>query len=177
MSGNCNPKYFVTREASSWKPIISKGFQTSASPMSLFRTTTRVPQKGRCAAFISSCNMRRRSFAAWSKGKLWMWPSISGSDRRPSGNGRACCSPLKKQNQIFIPRGFAHGFLALTDTVQFLYKCSDFCDAASEFGIIWNDPDIGISWGVADPLVSEKDAKLSTLAAMPRESLPLYSQK
>jgi dTDP-4-dehydrorhamnose 3,5-epimerase len=82
-----------------------------------------------------------------------------------------------KQNQIFIPQGFAHGFLALTDTVQFLYKCSDFYDPASESGIIWNDPDVGISWGVADPLVSEKDAKLSTLAAMPHESPPVYSQK
>ena len=83
----------------------------------------------------------------------------------------------EKQNQIFIPQGFAHGFLALTDAVQFLYKCSDFYDPASESGIIWNDPDLGISWGIEDPIVSEKDAKLSTLAAMPRESLPVYAQK
>jgi dTDP-4-dehydrorhamnose 3,5-epimerase len=83
----------------------------------------------------------------------------------------------EKQNQIFIPQGFAHGFLALTNTVQFLYKCSDFYDPGSESGIIWDDPDVGISWGVTDPLVSEKDAKLSTLAAMPRESLPVYFQK
>ena len=83
----------------------------------------------------------------------------------------------EKQNQIFIPQGFAHGFAALTDTVQFLYKCSDFYDPASEHGIIWNDPDLAIDWGVADPLISEKDAKCSTLAAMPREFLPHYSQK
>jgi dTDP-4-dehydrorhamnose 3,5-epimerase len=83
----------------------------------------------------------------------------------------------ERQNQIFIPRGFAHGFVALSDSVQFLYKCSDFYDPAGEYGIVWNDPDLAIPWGVANPLVSEKDAKYSTLAAMPRELLPHYSKK
>ena len=83
----------------------------------------------------------------------------------------------ERQNQIFIPRGFAHGFVALSDTVEFLYKCSDFYDPTSEYGIIWNDPALAISWGVANPLVSEKDAKFSTLADMPREFLPHYPTK
>jgi len=83
----------------------------------------------------------------------------------------------ERQNQIFIPQGFAHGFVVLSDSAQFLYKCSDFYDPGSEYGIIWNDPDLAISWGVANPLVSEKDAKYSTLAAMPREFLPHYSEK
>jgi dTDP-4-dehydrorhamnose 3,5-epimerase len=82
----------------------------------------------------------------------------------------------ERQNEIFIPRGFAHGFLALSDSVQFLYKCSDYYDPSGEHGIIWNDPDLAISWGFENPLVSEKDAKYSTLAAMPREFLPRYSQ-
>jgi dTDP-4-dehydrorhamnose 3,5-epimerase len=77
----------------------------------------------------------------------------------------------ERQNQVYIPQGFAHGF------VQFLYKCSDLYDPASEYGIIWNDPALAISWGVANPLVSEKDAKYSTLAAMPREFLPQYPKK
>jgi dTDP-4-dehydrorhamnose 3,5-epimerase len=83
----------------------------------------------------------------------------------------------EKQNQIFIPQGFAHGFVALTDIVQFLYKCSDFYDPASEHGIRWNDSDLAIDWGIANPLISEKDARFSTLAAVPREFLPHYSQK
>ena len=83
----------------------------------------------------------------------------------------------ERQNQIFVPQGFAHGYVALSDSVQFLYKCSDFYDPTSEYGIIWNDPDLAISWGVANPLVSEKDAKYSTLAAMPREFLPHDSKK
>jgi dTDP-4-dehydrorhamnose 3,5-epimerase len=83
----------------------------------------------------------------------------------------------ERQNLIFIPRGFAHGYVALSDAVQFLYKCSDFYDPGSERGIIWNDPDLAISWGVASPLVSDKDAKYSTLAAMPGEFLPQYPTK
>jgi dTDP-4-dehydrorhamnose 3,5-epimerase len=77
-------------------------------------------------------------------------------------------------NQIYIPRGFAHGFLALTERVQFLYKCSDFYDAGDEHTILWNDPEIAITWDIASPLVSERDAKASTLAATPRELLPVY---
>jgi dTDP-4-dehydrorhamnose 3,5-epimerase len=80
-------------------------------------------------------------------------------------------------NQIYIPAGFAHGFLALTDTVQFLYKCSDFYDPSDEHGILWNDPDINIEWGVTGPLVSDKDAKNSKLADVPSDLLPRYSSK
>ncbi len=77
-------------------------------------------------------------------------------------------------NMLYIPAGFAHGFLALTDSVQFLYKCSDFYDRADEHGILWNDPALNIGWGLADPLVSEKDAKLPCLAAVADDLLPRY---
>ena len=80
----------------------------------------------------------------------------------------------ERHNQIFIPQGFAHGFVALSDTVQFLYKCSDFYDPTSEYGIIWSDPGLAISWGISNPLISDKDSKYSTLETMPREFLPRY---
>jgi dTDP-4-dehydrorhamnose 3,5-epimerase len=83
----------------------------------------------------------------------------------------------KHHNQIYIPKGFAHGVLALTDRVQLLYKCSDFYDLRDECGVLWSDPDLKISWGISNPLVSEKDAKLPTLAKIPRESLPQYMGK
>jgi dTDP-4-dehydrorhamnose 3,5-epimerase len=81
------------------------------------------------------------------------------------------------QNQIYIPAGFAHGFLALADTVQFLYKCSDFYDSTDEHGILWSDPDLKITWGLRSPLVSDKDAKFPTLAKIPREFLPRYPRE
>lgn len=99
-------------------------------------------------------------------------------DGSPSfGKWTSVLLSAERQNQIFIPQGFAHGFLALSESVQFLYKCSDFYDPATEYGIIWNDPGLSIPWGVANPLVSERDAQYSTLAAMPREFLPQYPQK
>lgn len=83
----------------------------------------------------------------------------------------------RDQNQIYIPAGFARGFAALTDTVQLLYKCSDFYDPADERGILWNDPALGISWGISDPLISEKDARYLPLASIALENLPRYTQK
>lgn len=80
----------------------------------------------------------------------------------------------KDQNQIYIPPGFAHGFLALTETVQFLYKCGDFYDPMDDYGVLWSDPDLGIEWGAANPLVSEKDQKHPTLATVSRQRLPRY---
>jgi dTDP-4-dehydrorhamnose 3,5-epimerase len=80
-------------------------------------------------------------------------------------------------NLIYVPAGFAHGFLALTDSVQFLYKCSDFYFREDEHGVLWSDPDIGISWGISSPIVSEKDLKFSKLSDISRELLPRYSPK
>jgi dTDP-4-dehydrorhamnose 3,5-epimerase len=81
------------------------------------------------------------------------------------------------QNQIYIPRGFAHGYLALSEGVQFLYKCTDFYHPEDERGILWNDPQIGVSWNVADPIVSDKDSRFTTLSQTPKEFLPQYLAK
>ena len=62
---------------------------------------------------------------------------------------------------VYVPEGFAHGFVALEDSV-FTYKCTQLYHKASEAGIIWNDPQLDIPWGVATPLVSEKDQLLPT---------------
>jgi len=73
-----------------------------------------------------------------------------------------------KQNQFYIPPGFAHGFLALTDEVVFAYKCTDFYYPMDEGGIIWNDPDIGIKWpdlGM-DYIFSDRDNKLPPFSAL-----------
>jgi dTDP-4-dehydrorhamnose 3,5-epimerase len=83
----------------------------------------------------------------------------------------------KEQNQIYVPRGFAHGFLALTDGVQFLYKCSDFYDPTDERGVLWSDPGLKIPWGASDPLISEKDSKNAKLSDVPHEFLPRYPER
>lgn len=68
----------------------------------------------------------------------------------------------KLANMAYIPEGFGHGFVALEDSI-FTYKCTNVYNKASESGIIWNDPDLNIDWGVKDPLVSDKDQELRTL--------------
>ncbi len=83
----------------------------------------------------------------------------------------------EKQNQIYVPAGFAHGFLALTERVQFLYKCSDFYNAQDEYGILWSDPALQIPWSISDPLVSEKDKKHPALSAVSPDLLPHYSRR
>ena len=72
----------------------------------------------------------------------------------------------EKGNILFVPVGFSHGFVALEEDTLFLYKCSDYYAPLAEGGLRWNDPALGIDWGVADALVSPKDALLPTLAEL-----------
>jgi dTDP-4-dehydrorhamnose 3,5-epimerase len=75
------------------------------------------------------------------------------------------------QKMMYVPPGFAHGFLVLSEEADFLYKCTDYYHPASERGVAWNDPDIGIAWPeIGAPLLSDKDAalpRLSTRTALP----------
>lgn len=63
----------------------------------------------------------------------------------------------QNKTQLYIPRGFAHGFLTLENNSLFNYKCSNIYNKDSEDGILWNDTDLGIDWGINDPILSEKD--------------------
>jgi dTDP-4-dehydrorhamnose 3,5-epimerase len=71
----------------------------------------------------------------------------------------------ENQTQFFIPRGFAHAFLVLSETATFFYKCDNFYDKESEGGIIYNDPTLNVDWQfpIVDMLISEKDQNLPTL--------------
>ncbi len=82
---------------------------------------------------------------------------------------------LSDQNrlQFFIPEGFAHGFCVLSDTAVFFYKCSEFYAPDDEGGIIWSDPEIGISWPFKTPIISEKDKQLSPLSLLEPDQLPV----
>ncbi len=79
-----------------------------------------------------------------------------------------------KPRQLYIPKGFAHGFCVLSATALFSYKCGDYYAPSSENGVCWNDPDLGIDWPVQHPVLSEKDQAYSRLKDIPPERLPVY---
>ncbi len=70
----------------------------------------------------------------------------------------------KNYKQLWVPPGYAHGFIVLSEVADFEYKCTDYYDPSDEGGIVWNDPDIGIDWQFSNPLLSDKDRILPTLA-------------
>lgn len=70
----------------------------------------------------------------------------------------------KNQHTLWIPPGFAHGFLTLEDNTIFSYKCTEFYNKNSERSILWNDNDINIDWEVNQPIISEKDKEGITLS-------------
>jgi dTDP-4-dehydrorhamnose 3,5-epimerase len=74
------------------------------------------------------------------------------------GNGR----------QLFVPRGFAHGFVVLSESVDFLYKCDDYYSPTDEIVIRWDDPSIGIGWPIANPTLSVRDAEAPFLSEISR---------
>ena len=77
--------------------------------------------------------------------------------------------------QVYVPPGFAHGFCVISETADVAYKCTELYDSADEFGVLWNDPDIGIAWPVRAPLLSEKDRSAPPLVELTKV-LPVFRE-
>jgi dTDP-4-dehydrorhamnose 3,5-epimerase len=72
-------------------------------------------------------------------------------------------------NAVYIPPGFAHGYQVLSHEAVVVYKCTDYYQAGADRGIAWNDPQLSITWPIADPVLSEKDRHAPSFAAVCRE--------
>ena len=102
-------------------------------------------------------------------------------DLRPGsptfGNYFGVILSAENKKQFFIPKNFAHGFLVLSDTAEFAYKCDDFYHPNDEGGIIWNDPKVSIDWpldqigGASNLIFSGKDTAWSTISEFIRERI------
>jgi dTDP-4-dehydrorhamnose 3,5-epimerase len=88
--------------------------------------------------------------------------------------GRHVAVELSEDNrrQLWVPRGFAHGFAVLTETADFYYKCDNSYSPKDEIVVRWDDPAIGISWGVENPALSARDAAAPYLADV--QNLPVF---
>lgn len=83
--------------------------------------------------------------------KQWIAAELSGDNKQ----------------QLWVPAGFAHGFLVLSETADVAYKCTAFYAPEHERAVIWNDPEIGVDWPITDPVLSDKDAIAPKLADQP----------
>lgn len=86
----------------------------------------------------------------------WVGTTLSGDNHR----------------QVYIPPGFAHGFCVVSEHALFSYKCTEAYHRETELGVIWNDPEVGIDWPIAEPTLSPKDAAFPRLSEIPQDRLP-----
>jgi dTDP-4-dehydrorhamnose 3,5-epimerase len=77
------------------------------------------------------------------------------------------------RRQLWVPRGFAHGFLVLSDTADFFYKCDNYYSPSDELVLRWNDPALGVNWGITDPELSARDRDGLTLQEL-HHKLPAF---
>ena len=92
-------------------------------------------------------------------------------DSKTYGKWYGVTLSAENKKQFYIPKGFAHGFVVLSDYAEFAYKCSDFYHPNDEGGLIWNDPDIGIDWPIPDDMeliMSDKDQKWGSFRDLSR---------
>jgi len=90
------------------------------------------------------------------------------------GQWYGCVLSEENHHQLWIPPKFAHGFCVLSDTADFIYKCTDYYQPDDEGGLLWNDPEVGIDWPLKEPFLSEKDKVYACLSDVNSDLLPKY---
>lgn len=80
----------------------------------------------------------------------------------------------ENKHQLYVPPGFAHGFVVTSEVALFSYKCTELYDADSELGVAWNDPELAIEWPLAEPTLSKKDSENPFLSEIAEDRLPRY---
>jgi len=109
------------------------------------------------------------------EGEVW---DVAVDVRRGSpdfGRWTAVVLSADDRRHFWIPEGFAHGFVTLSERALFTYLCTDTYDAAADAGIAWNDAQLAIDWPVSAPQLSAKDAKAPRLADIAQERLPVFA--
>ena len=127
----------------SWKHTITMITRQQESTWNSFRITSQAPARAFSADFISRSTILREGSETYGQ---WYGVVLSAENKK----------------QFFIPKNFAHGFVVLSDTAEFAYKCTDFYHPNDEGGLAYNDPDIGVQWPIPEDMeliLSDKDQK------------------
>ncbi len=90
------------------------------------------------------------------------------------GQWYGCILSEENHHQLWVPPRFAHGFCVLSESADFLYKCTDYYRPDDEGGLLWNDTEVGINWPLKEPLLSDKDRALLPLSDIDSSLLPDY---
>ena len=80
----------------------------------------------------------------------------------------------ENKRQIYVPEGFAHGFVVISEYADVIYKCTDLYAPGDEYGVLWSDPALSIKWPVKAPVLSQKDLENPGLNIIPEAHLPVY---
>lgn len=158
------PRVFNDSRGYFFESYNEKVFQEHGLPTSFVQDNQSLSQKG---------TVRGLHFQAdpWAQGKLvrvlkGAVIDVAVDIRKGSPTyGQHYAIKLTEENKtlFWVPPGFAHGFSVLEDNTIFLYKCTNLYHKASEGGLLWNDPQLNINWGVENAIVSEKDLLLPSL--------------
>ena len=128
-------------------------------------------QRGAIRAFHFQLQPGQAKLVRCLRGRIW---DVAVDLRRDSPNYRRWEGyelDDERHRQLFVPAGFAHGFCVLSERADVAYKLSSYYDPATEAGIAWNDPEVGVEWPISDPVLSDRDRAAPRLAEI-ADSLP-----
>lgn len=150
----------------------SKDFKTSGLPTKYLQDNQTFSKKGTLRGLHYQLKYQQGKLVRVIQGEVF---DVAVDIRRGSPTfGKYVGFNLSGKNNkiIYIPEGFAHGYVVLSETVIFQYKCTELYHSEDEYGLFWNDKELNIQWPVKNPILSQKDRNLPTLKLIDKKYLP-----
>ena len=157
------PKIFRDHRGFFVESFNQERFQEAGIPCTFVQDNHSRSVKGTLRGLHYQVNAGQDKLVRCTQGEVW----DVAVDIRPQSPtyGQWVGETLTEENmhQLFVPKGFAHGFQVLSETAEIQYKCTDFYSPKDERGLLWNDPDLAIAWpGLGEPILSGKDQQNPT---------------
>ena len=151
------PKVFRDSRGIFYEVYAAKKYEAHGIPMHFVQDNHSVSEKGVLRGLHYQINPGQAKLVRVTRGEVFDVVLDIRKDSPTYGKWWSLHLSETNKLQLYIPVGFAHGFCVLSESVEFLYKCSDYYSPENERGIMWNDPDLSIKWPIENPILSEKD--------------------